>query len=121
MSSILLSNPFAAPSPSAASTQEAPANASVAPVEATKTNTDTKDSTAFSGSGTGSSSSKQGDTVALLRSKPVKTFPRPAEATGNSVISAQATEDADPLVYANTLEDVEMPDPLPTSPFLKSE
>jgi len=46
-------------------------------------------------------------------------FPRPADATRSSVVAAQTqTEKPAPLPGAG-LPEVSMPDPLPTSPFLK--
>lgn len=122
MSSILLSSPYAAPPPSATSPQPEPAQAAaIAPLQASKAGGTASDASSFSGSGTGTGNSNQGDNVALLRKKAATTFPRPAEATGGSVVNAQAQKEAEAVPYGANLPDVEMPYPLPTSPFLKRD
>ncbi|MGC1506084.1 MAG: hypothetical protein WA782_18345 [Sulfitobacter sp.] len=123
MSSILLSNPFpAAPAPSHL-TAEVPATAD--PIAAVQNGAaaDTPDNaTSFSGSGAGSS--RQAENTALFQFKGTGKWPQPAKATGGSVIGAQTQANASrstvrELPLGPDLPAVEMPDPLPTSPFLK--
>jgi hypothetical protein len=56
-----------------------------------------------------------------MRSVGDPAFPRPSEATGGSVVNAQAQEAEETLSYGSELPEVEMPYPLPTSPFLLEE
>ncbi len=124
MSSILLSNPF--PTAPAASALPAEAPAAAAPIAAVPTGGSSESSgnaTSFSGSGAGSS--RQAQNVALFQSKGSAKWAQPAKATGGSVINAQTQVDRErespiKLPLGPDLPAVEMPDPLPTSPFLKS-
>lgn len=118
MSSLLLNNPFISPLPPSPTLQEAAPALGVSPAQQTQATTDGGGATAFSGSGSGSGDSRQGDNLALLKSLRRNLPTRPMEATGSSVVNAQG-EEPSPAIYRNTLPEVSMPDPLPTSPFLK--
>jgi len=81
-------------------------------------------STSFGGSGNGSGS--QGP-LAFLAKALERGPQRPSQATGDSIVNAQARANADalpkegpqePIRLGPDLPAVEMPDPLPTSPFL---
>lgn len=117
MSSILLSNPFPAPPPHATATQDAPALPPIGPVKTSHSASGTGDTGTRSGTGTGGG--KQADAVALLRKSGSPQWPRPADATGGSIINAQAQSEDDASPFGINLPEVEMPYPLPTSPFLK--
>ncbi|NNK17213.1 MAG: hypothetical protein HKP51_09960 [Sulfitobacter sp.] len=119
MSSILLNNPFTAPQPVANLPQDAAAALQVAPTQAASRTPDSGDASSFTGSGSGTGTSNQGNTVALLQSRDRANWGRPTDATGGSVIGAQAQEYASEPPFGVDLPKVEMPDPLPTSPFLK--
>ena len=119
MSSILLSNPFTAPQPAANMPQDVAATISVAPTQATSSTSDTGDASSFAGSGSGTGTSNQGNTVALFQSRDRASWGRPTDATGGSVIGAQAQKYTSETPFGVDLPEVDMPDPLPTSPFLK--
>jgi hypothetical protein len=57
--------------------------------------------------------------VALFKANENSKWARPPTATGGSVISAQARDNAELAPLGPDLPEVEMPDPLPTSPFLR--
>lgn len=117
MSSILLTNPFVAP-PQSSLIPESPTSAApVAPVPAGGAASSSGDAASFTGSGAGSG--KQADNVALFQAKDTAKWGRPFDATSDSVIGAQAKSTIDALPLGPDLPEVEMPDPLPTSPFLK--
>jgi hypothetical protein len=115
MSSILFTNPYTPQGPAVTPPAAAPALA-VAPAQNTAASQDQGGATAFSGSGTGNSS--QSDTVALLRTLKDAAV-RPQMATSGSVINAQVEPKAVEIYTTSNLPEVKMPDPLPTSPFLK--
>lgn len=117
MSSILLSNPFVTPSPPT-NTPEVLPTLAVTPLLQTQSGQNPGDTTSFSGSGTGNSN--QGDTIALLRSRAEPELSPLQDATAGSIITAQAVPEYTPTITPTALPKVEMPDPLPTSPFLKS-
>jgi hypothetical protein len=129
MSSILLSNPFpVTPAPSNLTADAPPAAAPIAAVQNGGAADSSNGSTSFSGSGAGSSG--QAENAAIFQSKDSEKWAPPATATGGSVINAQtqsgpspdATGDQRPVIklpLGPDLPAVEMPDPLPTSPFLK--
>lgn len=123
MSSILLSNPFpAAPAPSNLTVEAPAAAAPIAAVQHGHTADSSGDANSFTGSGSGSS--RQAENIALLQSKDAAKWTPPTKATGGSVISAQTQANREPttgieLPLGSNLPAVEMPDPLPTSPFLK--
>ncbi len=117
MSSILLSSPFPVPPPSSTVPQDVPATAAIAPVQAGASASSSGDAASFSGSGAGTS--RQGDTVALFQARANGKWARPSHATGGSVIDAQAQDNTTPAPLGLDLPEVEMPDPLPTSPFLR--
>lgn len=122
MSSILLSNPFPAQPAPSAMTAEPPATAAITPVLAGGTTGSSDSAASFTGSGAGSS--RQAENVALFQSADKAKWTPPAKATGGSVINAQARANTDrdsgiELPLGPDLPAVEMPDPLPTSPFLK--
>ena len=118
MSSILLNNPFVSPVPPSAVPQDPTPPLAVTPTQQTTATRDGGGATAFSGSGTGSGDSRQGDNMALLKTLRKDLPNRPTDATGQSVVNAQGQE-GEASIYRNTLPEVQMPDPLPTSPFLK--
>ncbi|MGC1497139.1 MAG: hypothetical protein WA790_15110 [Sulfitobacter sp.] len=121
MSSILLSNPFVTPAPPPSAPQDATPALAVAPAQGTSAGSGAGNSTSFSGSGSGySSSSDQQSAAALIRDRAKSTMARPADATGKSVVNAQTQSEADVAPFGSNLPKVEMPDPLPTSPFLLS-
>ena len=117
MSSILFSNPFAPASPAPSPTTDASGGLAVAPPSALGKSTQSGDATAFSGSGNGRNASNQSANVAFLRAGASDNWDRPADATGRSIIGAQAQENSSP--FGVNLPEVEMPLPLPTSPILK--
>ena len=117
MSSILLSNPFAPPSPVTIQAQDIGAALAVPPAPSVGKGDATGDSTGFAGAGGGRGTSNQRATVALFQGRGGEAWARPADATGRSVIGAQAQDNSRPL--GPDLPEVAMPDPLPTSPFLK--
>lgn len=109
MSSILLANPFVAPQNQAPAVSDP--QPPLAPVSATQAGADaTLDNTGAQGR------QDQGGQNAQ-RSRPPT---RPADASRSSVVDAQiiAPEGEAPLI-GPSLPKVPMPDPLPTSPFLK--
>ncbi|MDG1169825.1 MAG: hypothetical protein P8N14_11565 [Sulfitobacter sp.] len=120
MSSILLTNPFPAQTQAPSSNvlqQFAAMTFGPAPVQQLQSAANAGDSKGFSGSGAGSSN--QQENVALFQSKTTERWARPANATGGSVIGAQARESEEVNLFGINLPKVEMPNPLPTSPFLK--
>jgi hypothetical protein len=123
MSSILLNNPFpAAPAPSNLTADAPIAAAPIAAIQNGGAAGSSNGSTSFSGSGAGSS--RQAENVAIFQSKDSAKWAPPANATGGSVIDAQTqTNDNKSTVIelplGPDLPAVAMPDPLPTSPFLK--
>ena len=119
MSAILLNNPFVTPTQPSSPPQDPAPPLAVTPTQTATPTGDSGGATSFSGSGTGSGDSRQGDTVALLRSGQKKSLVRPPDATGASVVNAQGTDGPAGPDYGSNLPEVEMPDPLPTSPFLK--
>lgn len=119
MNSILLSSPFPAPPPSAIVASDIASSATVAPIQAGASASSSGDAASFSGSGAGSGTSRQGETVALFKANGNNKWARPPTATGGSVIGAQARDNAEPAPLGPDLPEVEMPDPLPTSPFLR--
>lgn len=117
MSSILLSNPFVTPAPQPSGPQETVAPLGVAPTQAASSGNGAGNATSFSGSGSGySGGGDQQTAAALMRSRARSTMARPVDATGTSVVNAQAQ---DVMPFGSNLPKIEMPDPLPTSPFLK--
>jgi hypothetical protein len=128
MSSILLSNPFITVAPPPSGPQETAVSAlAVAPTSGPSTGSSAGNSTSFSGSGSGySGGSEQQAAVALIRDRAKAVLTRPADATGKSVVNAQTQNGTQPQIGAEitpfgvNLPKVEMPDPLPTSPFLAS-
>lgn len=122
MSSILLNNPLVTPVPSSSLAQDAAPALAVTPATTVTPTRDSGGSTSFSNSGSGTGDSRQGDNVALLTKSRRNAMARPPDATGRSVVNAQGQEAQEELfVYGNNLPEVEMPDPLPTSPFLKKD
>lgn len=124
MSAILFNNPYAAPPPPANGGQTTTPALALAPIGATGAAQDTQDGSTLGNTGTGSETSKQAENVALLQKK--QSFERPTNATGGSVVNAQAqtppptTSDGSDEEFrlGPDLPEVEMPDPLPTSPVL---
>lgn len=120
MSSILLSNPFITPAPPPNATQDAMPTLAVTPTQSIPTGNGAGDATSFSGSGSGySRGSDQHSAAAMFRDRAKSTMVRPTDATGTSVINAQTQNDDAFIPFGSNLPKVEMPDPLPTSPFLK--
>jgi hypothetical protein len=118
MSAILFNNPFAAPPPAASLGQTATTGLALAAIPATGGASLAKDATLSGGNGSGSELSKQAETVALFNKK--QSLERPPSATGRSVVNAQAQPGLpqDNNRLGPDLPEVDMPDPLPTSPFL---
>ncbi len=117
MSAILLTNPFAAP-PASQSGQTTSSETSLPAIPSASDPQDAKDTLQSKGAETGADTSKQAETAALLRQ--FQQSARPSDATSDSVISAQATGtdgEEEPRIGPD-LPEVEMPDPLPTSPIL---
>ena len=118
MTSILLSNPFVVPNGPAQAGPDVASTLAIQPTAQTQAGSDKGDSTAFSGSNAGRGNGNQANTVALIQTRSAPA--RPGDATPNSVINAQA-QDSMPLPdFGSNMPKVAMPDPLPTSPFLKS-
>ncbi len=121
MSAILLTNPFPAPPPSSALQTDATATPAVTPVTAGANTKGTNDGASNSGTGAGGSTPRQGETVALFKQSAAGKWAVPAKPTGGSIVNAQAQAQTGtpPIVFGANLPEVAMPDPLPTSPFLK--
>jgi hypothetical protein len=115
MSSMLLTNPFVAPVLPPSLPNAVPLTA-VTPAQNTTASQEQENATSFSGSGTGNST--QAETAALFKTF-TESNPRPQNATWGSVITAQAVPELAEIKITNTMPEVKMPDPLPTSPFLK--
>lgn len=113
MSAILLNNPFAAPPP--ATQQTAVASPALPAIASTGGASSAKDSAGFANTGSGAETSKQAEIAKIFQTQ--QKLERPANATGDSVINAQSKTD-EPVELGPDLPEVEMPDPLPTSPFL---
>ena len=118
MSSILLSNPFVtptpAPPPAGAEQQTALA---VAPAQGASAGNQSGNSSGFSGNGSGFGSNNAMQLI-LAKARTATARQESTDAAPSSVVNAQTQGDSNS--YFNTsLPRVEMPDPLPTSPFLK--
>ena len=119
MSSILLNNPFVTPAPQPSSHQQTVSTLAVAPTQGASAGSSSGNATSFSGSGSGySGGSDQQSAAALIRTRAEPTMARPSNATGTSVVNAQTQDSIDIIPFGANLPKVEMPDPLPTSPFL---
>ena len=137
MSSILLSNPFVTQTVAQPSTlTENLSGLALTPMQSTKpgggAGTQSDNTGAGAGQGFGSNQQANAD---LLRARGRAEPQRPPEATSLSVVNAQVAAPRDgnltppgkhgenPLPevfpFASNLPEVKMPDPLPTSPFLK--
>ena len=112
MSAIILTNPYPTPSLPAPQSQDAPAPLTIAPVSTGGTAAGTSRLATDTGSGAGKGPSNQGNSVALMQFLSSGKWTRPPQPTGNSVVNAQAQSASGP-------SSSDMPDPLPTSPFLK--
>lgn len=118
MSSILLTNPFLTP-PAPGAAQELSPTVTIPPAQDVTSARTSNDASAFSGSAKGSGASRQGETVALI-SQHKRQQTQPSDATPGSVINAQGQTGTPVVMPGANLPRVEMPDPLPTSPFLKN-
>lgn len=116
MSSIVLTNPFVPTAPPAQGAPEGAAATALPPLAAAEPAGDSaRSGTAAEGD---QGAARQAERVDLLRA--AREALRPPDATGGSVIRAQSQEDpAPPPPLGANLPKVAMPDPLPTSPFLK--
>ena len=119
MSSILLSNPFVTPAPSPNVPQDTTPALAVAPTQGASAGSGADDATAFSGSGSGYSGGNAQQAADVIRNRAQSTMVRPADATSTSVVNAQTESEAEITPFGSNLPKVNMPDPLPTSPFLK--
>ena len=117
MSAILLANPFAPPPQPAGISPDTAAPLALAPLKGSAASTASGTADSFAGSGNGGGTSKQADSVALFRTSKATTMSRPPDATGRSIIGAQAEDNP----FGTNLPKVEMPLPLPTAPVLKQE
>jgi hypothetical protein len=115
MSSILLANSFA---PLQQSDNPTPMSLATPLTKlAGVATSQTRNSTAsFGGSGTGKSSQEEISGLLRSRSKGMGAYPT---ATSASIIRAQAVPEPAPIVPRPALPEVELPDPLPTSPILQ--
>lgn len=118
MSSILLSNPFLTPPPQVQASGADPQTALAITPSQGATGTGTSGNAgSFSGNGSGFGSRDGAQTLINLARRSVAPE-RPSEATSGSIVNARAIEEGtDP--FGTNLPKVVMPDPLPTSPFLK--
>ncbi len=123
MSSILLSNPFVTPAPPAQSPSAEPQTAlAITPSQGATGAGGSSDASSFSGNGSGFGG-RDGAQAIITRVRNSTSQERPFEATPLSVVTAQTQntdatrESANP--FGTNLPNVDMPDPLPTSPFLK--
>jgi hypothetical protein len=116
MSSILLSNPFVAPAaPPVNNVGGALLTVRAAPPSTSGAGTsDSGDSRSSSGGGFGNQNGAQ---VLIMRTRPGAWLDRPVEAASRSVVNAQVFERS-PDPFGTNLPNVDMPDPLPTSPYL---
>lgn len=113
MTSFMLINPFAMFN---GPTQPA-ATETVQPIQATTNNAQKNDSATNSRSDTARQQSDQANKVALFQNK--ATMSASGDATPKSIVNAQAYKGSATDPFGNNLPEVVMPDPLPTSPFLK--
>lgn len=121
MSVLLLTNPYApqqplpstAP-PSAVALAQAGAESpsAVPPTQPTAGQNGSGSATSYTGSGAGA-----GGAAAQFALKSGVSFSRPPDAAPGSVVNAQAATETFEFAQAETAR--ELPDPLPTSPFLK--
>jgi hypothetical protein len=119
MSSILLINPFVTPVPLSNSPQVIASAFAVAPMQGTSAGNNAGNATSFSGSGSGHSGGSDQQSAALvIRDRAKASLTRPADATGTSVVNAQTQDRVEIIPFGANLPKVDMPDPLPTSPFL---
>ncbi len=119
MSSILLSNPFVpAPAQAQPAGSEPQTALAVAPTQSAVASGDTGGATAHSGNGSGFGSGA-GHQALFKQAKGGGgvTTDRPPDATPSSVVNARAQDEENPL--GTDLPEVEMPNPLPTSPILQ--
>lgn len=121
MSVLLLTNPYTPPQqvpstsvPSAAALAQTGVESPTAipPTQQTAGQNGSGSATSYSGSGAGA-----GGAAAQFALKSDISFSRPPDAAPGSVVNAQAT--AETFEFAQTETARELPDPLPTSPFLK--
>lgn len=120
MSSILLQNPFASQPPLVSANPPVSVGPNVvAPASGASSGAGSGDSTAFGRSGNGYGG---GDGAAMSFRAKSRAPERPTNATPDSVVGAQVSERPEqreiPEKVGPDLPKVDMPDPLPTSPFL---
>ncbi|MEM6940172.1 MAG: hypothetical protein AAF943_15230 [Pseudomonadota bacterium] len=115
MSAILLTNPFAAPPP-VPNGQPAASTPEVAAIPAATGAAETGNNVSSKGADTGAQTAKQEQSVALMQS--YQETKRPPDATGDSVINAQAKASKEDTSVGPDLPEFEMPDPLPTNPIM---
>lgn len=121
MSSILLSNPFITPVPPPQSGPTETANTQIiAAPQGASGSSNAGSATSYSGSGGGYGSGKGADNPLVMRAALERGTPaRLSDATPRSVVDALVQkEPVDQPAFGANLPEVEMPDPLPTSPFL---
>ncbi|MGJ5620389.1 hypothetical protein [Sulfitobacter sp. MF3-043] len=117
MSSILLSNPFLNLAPPPSGAQPVAPVLGVAPLQKASAGNNTGNPTSFSGSRSGSGHDQQSAAEAIRARARIAMAP-PSNATSTSVVNAQTQVENDIIPFGANLPKVEMPDPLPTSPFL---
>lgn len=119
MSSILLSNPFVAAPPQAQPAGAEPQTAlAVAPTQSTGASGNTGGATSHSGNGSGFGSGAGSQALfKQVRTAASAAPERPVDATPSSIVNAKAQQEQNPL--GSDLPEVEMPNPLPTSPILQ--
>ena len=124
MSSILLSNPFVMPVPPPQSGGAETANTPmIAAAQGASGSANSGSATSYSGSGGGYGTGRGAPENLVMRAAFERAMSlKPSDATSRSVVDAQvfgAAQDAEfPVSVGPDLPEVEMPDPLPTSPFL---
>ena len=121
MSSILLSNPFVTPVPPPQNGPTETANTQViAAAQSASGSNGAGNATSYSGSGGGYGTGKGSDNPITLRAALDRGAPvQLSDASPKSVVDAQSLDGRTPApAFGANLPEVEMPDPLPTSPFL---
>ncbi|MEM6304972.1 MAG: hypothetical protein AAF744_09635 [Pseudomonadota bacterium] len=119
MSAIILSNPYVPPTQASQQPVAEPQNAlAVLPPAGAQSSAASGDATGYSGTGSGYGGGPGQE--AILKEAMARTAgasERPTDATPASIVEAKAMKEANPL--GTDLPEVDLPNPLPTSPILE--
>ncbi|MDF1726842.1 MAG: hypothetical protein P1U53_03730, partial [Sulfitobacter sp.] len=119
MSSILLSNPYLPPTFHGGTAPDPTPALALAPVTTAGTAGTGDKAADFANSGNSGGEKGDGDIVTLMQLGKSAALTRPQDATGQSVVDAQGQDRGPVVTMGANLPEVPMPNPLPTSPFLK--